>query len=290
MKMFTGTGVALVTPFCPDGSVDEISLRNLVDYTIEGGVNYLVALGTTSEAATLSVRESARVADVIVEQAKGRVPLVIGMGGNNTAELLENIGECDKLSSFDGLLSVTPYYNKPSQEGMYEHFKLVAEKSPIPVILYNVPGRTGINLTAATTARLSQDCPNIVGIKEASGSLEQATAILCSKRSDFVVLSGDDALTLPLMSIGVEGVISVIANIHPKEFSDMVRHAASGNFKAAAVIHLQLSEMCKALFLEGNPAGVKAALHAKGVIANNRLRLPLTPASAELYQKIKGLL
>lgn len=290
MNFYTGTGVALVTPFNEKGEIDEVSLRQLVREVILGGVDYLVALGTTSEAVTLTAAERSEVLTIILEENNGRLPVMVGIGGNNTAEVMKNIEAFPGIQKYCAVLSVTPYYNKPSQEGLYRHFKTLSENSPIPVFLYNVPGRTGVNMTAQTVIRLAQDCPNIAGIKEASGNFEQATAILKLKRKDFAVVSGDDGLTLPLMAIGMCGVISVVANVCPVEFSTLVRLANEGNFKAAADIHLQLAGLCKALFAEGNPTGIKAALQVKGTIRHNYLRLPLVAASEELGRHLKTLL
>ncbi|PXZ43725.1 4-hydroxy-tetrahydrodipicolinate synthase [Sanguibacteroides justesenii] len=286
MKKFSGVGVALITPFTNNGQVDEISLRGLVDHVIDNGVDYLVALGTTSEAATLSAEEKERVVNIIAEQNGGRLPLVLGVGGNNTQQVLQDLNTLPYVPQADAILSVTPYYNKPSQEGLYRHFKMIAEKSSLPVILYNVPGRTSVNMAAQTTLRLAHDFKNIIGIKEASGNFEQATAILKDKQEKFLFISGDDGITLPLMSIGCCGVISVIANAFPKEFTTMVHLASEMKFDGARKIHFELSELCKALFEEGNPAGIKAALHLKKVIACNKLRTPLTEVSEKLYQKL----
>ncbi len=289
MNLFAGTGVALVTPFDKESGVDDISLRKLVEYVIAGDANYLVALGTTSEAATLSEAERYRVMEVILEQNQGRLPVMAGIGGNNTREVAENIKRFPFLKFCKAILSVTPYYNKPSQEGMFRHFKALSEESALPLFLYNVPGRTGVNLSSETVVRLSHECPNIIGIKEASGNFQQVAEILKSMRPDFTVVSGDDGLTLPLMSIGVKGVISVLANVFPAEFSKMVRLASAGNFTDAARIHLRCTGLYKALFAEGNPAGIKAALHLKGIIAHNVLRLPLTSVSERLYGELKEL-
>jgi len=289
MNLFAGTGVALVTPFDKDFGIDEDSLRKLIEYVIAGDVDYLVALGTTSEAATLSEAERYQVMEVILEQNQGRLRVMVGIGGNNTREVAENIKRFPYLKSCKAILSVTPYYNKPSQEGMFRHFKALSEESPLPFFLYNVPGRTGVNLSAETVVRLSHECPNISGIKEAGGNFQQVSEILKSMRSDFMVVSGDDGLTLPLISIGVKGVISVLANAFPAEFSKMVRLASAGKYTEAARIHLKCTGLYKALFAEGNPAGVKAALHLKGMIANNLLRLPLAPVSERLYSELKEL-
>ena len=287
MKKFSGVGVALVTPFDEIGNIDESSLRNLVNYVIDGGVDYLVALGTTSEAATMTAEERAYVVGVIVEENAGRLPIVLGVGGNNTAQVVQELATLPYLKQGDAILSVTPYYNKPSQQGLYNHFKAIAEHSPLPVILYNVPGRTSVNMTAAITLRLSHDFENIIAIKEASGNFEQATSIIAGMPENFIFLSGDDGIALPLVSIGGSGVISVIANVMPHEFTSMVHLALEGEFREAKDIHLKLGEMFKALFEEGNPAGVKAALHVKGVIASQRLRAPLCEVSDTLYQKFK---
>ena len=290
MNFYRGTGVALVTPFNEKGEIDEISLRQLVREVIQGGVDYLVALGTTSEAATLTEAERLQVLTIILEENQGRLPVMVGIGGNNTAEVLKNIRNFPFVKECCAVLSVTPYYNKPSQEGLYRHFKTLSESSPLPVFLYNVPGRTGVNMSAQTVVRLAQDCPGIVGVKEASGNFEQATEILKYKRKDFAGVSGDEGLTLPLMSIGMSGVISVAANVCPVEFSTLVRLANEGNFGAAVEIHLRLSDLCKALFIEGNPTGIKAALQVKGTIRSNCLRLPLVEASEGLCRHLKALL
>ena len=289
MKKFSGVGVALVTPFDEQGRIDEPSLRNLVDYVIDGGVDYLVALGTTSEAATMSVEERAWVVRIIVEQNQGRLPIVLGIGGNNTAQVVQDLSSLPYLQQGDAILSVTPYYNKPSQQGLYNHFKMIAEYAPLPVILYNVPGRTSVNMTADTTLRLARDFENIIAIKEASGNLDQSTAIIAGMPENFMLLSGDDGITLPLLSIGGSGVISVIANVLPAEFSSMVHLALDEEYSEARHIHLRLAPVCKALFEEGNPAGIKAALHAKGIIACGKLRDPLCSVSSALYEKLSSL-
>lgn len=287
MERFAGTGVALVTPFDENLNIDEESLRRLADHVIRGGVDFLVVLGTTAECAVLTAEEKAKVVQIIADENKGRLPLMVGVGGNDTAEVVSTIKQAEWLKMCQGILSITPYYNKPTQEGIYAHFKAISQVSPLPLCLYNVPGRTGVNMTAATLARLSKDCPNIVAVKEASGNFEQATAILRTKREDLVALSGDDAVVLPLMALGFEGVISVLANVLPAECAALVNHVKNGNYAAAQKLHLALSELCKLLFLEGNPAGIKAALHAAGIIRCNTLRLPLTPVSGELYEKLK---
>lgn len=287
MKRFDGTGVALVTPFDEELQVDEISLRCLVEHVIEGGVDFLVALGTTAESATLSKEEKARVVRIIAEANRGRLPVMVGIGGNNTSEVVREIEEADWLKDCQGILSITPFYNKPTQAGLYEHFKTIAGIAPLPLCLYNVPGRTGVNMKAETIARLSLECPDIFALKEASGNFAQATAILKQKRPDMFVFSGDDAIVLPLMSLGFDGVISVVANIMPQECSALVNHVKKGHWADARQLHLRLSDFCKLLFEEGNPAGIKAALYAAGVIRCNKLRLPLTPVSEILFEKIK---
>lgn len=286
MDKFTGTGVALVTPFDEYLHIDRESLMQLVDNVIDGGVDFLVVLGTTAECATLSEDEKAEIVQLVVRQNRGRLPIMAGIGGNCTSEVVREIEGAEWLKDCDAILSVAPFYNKPNQTGLYEHFKTIAAVSSLPLCLYNIPGRTGVNMTAETIARLSYDCPNIIAVKEASGNFEQATSILKLKRPDFIALSGDDAIVLPLMSIGFEGVISVLANVLPGECVALVNNVRKGDFAEAQKNHLALSELCQLLFEEGNPAGVKAALQATGIIRCNDLRLPLTPVSDLLYQKI----
>lgn len=290
MKVFNGVGVALVTPFDEQQKVDKISLGQLIDAVTAGGVDYLVALGTTSEAATLSETERMEVLECILEKNAGRLPVMVGIGGNDTEEVVKKVRCFPYADRCDAVLCVTPYYNKPSQEGLYRHFRKVSENSALPLFLYNVPGRTGINMTAATTVRLSKDCPSILGIKEAGGNFAQISEILRYKREDFKVVSGDDGLTLPMLSVGAEGVISVIANVCSRQFSRMVHNALDGRYNEAAALHLQLADLFQALFAEGNPAGIKAALHARGIIRCNQLRLPLTPVSCELYDRLRNML
>lgn len=290
MEGFVGTGVALVTPFDENLNIDKESLERLVEHVIDGGVDFLVVLGTTAETATLTWEEKARVVDIISKVNRGRLPIMAGIGGNNTQEVIREIREAKWLEQCQGILSITPFYNKPTQTGLYEHFKAIAAVSQLPLCLYNVPGRTGVNMTADTLARLSSECPNVIAVKEASGNFEQATAILKLRQHGFVALSGDDAIVLPLMAMGFEGVISVIANVLPGKCSCLVNRVRKGDFSTAQQIHLELSGLCKLLFEEGNPAGVKAALHAKGIIRCNTLRLPLTPVREELYGEIRNLL
>ena len=289
MKKFSGVGVALVTPFDEEGAVDELSLRRLVNYVIEGGVDYLVALGTTSESATLTGEERRRVVEVIAEENGGRLPIVVGLGGNDTGRVVEELRSAPFLEWGDAILSVTPFYNKPSQEGLYGHFRALAEVAPLPLILYNVPGRTSVNMSAGTTVRLARECENVIAVKEASGNLAQMTEIVRDAPGGFMLLSGDDALTLPILSVGGCGVISVVANVLPGEFSAMVHAALEEEYGEARGLHLRLAGVCAALFAEGNPAGVKAALEARGVIASGRLRLPLAPVSDGLRARLGEL-
>ncbi len=284
----TGMGVALVTPFKHDKSVDYNALARLLEYQIKNGVDYLVVLGTTAETATLTCNEKAQLREFIAERVAGRVPLVIGVGGNNTMALVEELHTID-LTPFSAVLSVVPYYNKPSQEGIYQHYKAIAEASPIPVILYNVPGRTGVNMTAETTLRLAREFSNIIGVKEASGNINQMDDIIKNKPSDFMVISGDDGITFPLITLGAVGVISVIGNAFPREFSRMVRLALEGDYKRALTIHHRFTELFSLLFVDGNPAGVKCLLHAMGFI-ENELRLPLVPTRITTYERIRQVL
>ncbi len=285
--MLKGTGVALITPFHNNGTIDFTALENLVKYVIKGGVDFLVALGTTSEAPVLSTDEKTAVLNHIKEVNKGRLPLLVGVGGNNTQCIVDSLKSMD-ADGIDGILSVAPYYNKPNQRGMYYHFKAIATASPVPVILYNVPGRTSSNLTAETTLRLAEEFENIKGVKEASGDLSQIMQIIKNRPAGFSVLSGDDALTYPMMTLGSDGVISVVANAFPKQFSEMVRSSLTGDYDTARKIHYELIEIMEALFEDGNPAGVKAALNSMGIVSNN-LRLPLVKANKATYSKIAAL-
>lgn len=281
-----GVGVALVTPFKENGSVDFDALTRLVNFNIDGGVDYLVALGTTAETATLTCDEKSEVLDVILAANDGRVSVVVGVGGNNTAEV------CAQIPTFVrkgvcAVLSVTPYYNKPSQEGIYQHYKAIAESSPLPIVLYNVPGRTGVNMSASTTLRLAHEFKNIIAIKEASGSLNQVAYILRDRPEGFKVISGDDNLAFAVIAQGGDGVISVAANSFPVKFSTMIHAALKGDYKSAQSGFMSLLEATDLLFAEGNPTGVKAALAVKGIMGNY-LRLPLVSSSDELYSKIKS--
>ena len=287
-NIFKGLGIALVTPFTQEGEVDYTALSRLIDYQLANGADFLCILATTGETPTLTAEEKAKIKQMVIEKAGDKVPVLMGCGGNNTAEVVRELKEAD-FAGIDGILSVCPYYNKPSQEGLYQHFKAIAAASPLPVVLYNVPGRTGVNLKAETTVRLAKDCPNIVAIKEASGSLEQVDEIIKNKPDSFDVISGDDALTFPMIACGAAGVISVIGNALPKEFSRMIRLEMKGEIDAARKIHHRFTDLCNMLFVDGNPAGVKAMLHEMGMI-ENVLRLPLVPTRLTTMQRISDCL
>ena len=280
-----GTGVAFINPFKQDYSIDYESLGKIIEYVLYNQVDYLVVMGTTAETPTLSWEEKLELAAFARETVKGRVPLVYGIGGNNTSEVVASIRKAD-MHGYDAILSVTPYYNKPQQEGLYKHFMAIAEASPMPVILYNVPGRTGVNMTAETTLNLARSNSKICAIKEASGNLEQIAKIIKDKPQDFLVISGDDNLTLPILAIGGNGVISVVANVLPASFSTMVRWGLEEVFTEARKIHLALFEFTQYLFANGSPAGIKAALASLGM-CEEVLRLPLVPVTPELRSKIK---
>lgn len=284
---FTGTGVAIVTPFTTKGTVDFPALTKLVEHLIKGKVEYIVVLGTTGETATLSKDEKLHVINHIIQTTKKRVPLVLGVGGNNTAELVEQLKK-DDLSNFDAILSVSPYYNKPSQEGIYQHYKAISKASPLPIILYNVPGRTASNITWETTIRLANDFKNIIAIKEASGNIEQCMKIIKHRPAGFLVISGDDNLTLPLIACGANGVISVVANAYPKDFSDMVRAALKHDLKTAQKLHYKLMEITEQLFADGNPGGVKVVLAHKK-ITQTTVRLPLVEPNSTVKIKLKKI-
>lgn len=282
-----GTGLALVTPFNEDYSIDFNALSNLIEYTISGGVEYLVALGTTGESVTLSKTEKRQVYEFIAQQTKGRVQLVAGVGGNYTAEVIESLSLLKDLN-YDAILSVSPYYNKPNQEGIYQHFMAVANASELPIILYNVPGRTGSNMTASTTLRLANSSDNFVAIKEASGNPEQFMDLLHAKPADFEIISGDDNLTVPFVAMGMSGVISVIGQAYPKQFSTMVRLALDGNLTEACQLHYELYPLMKAIFADGNPGGIKALLSQMG-ICKNIVRLPLAPVNNQVFETLNQL-
>ena len=284
MKKFHGTGVAIVTPFNANGSVDFDGLKNLINYLIDGKVEYLVSLGTTGEASTLNKDEKKKIWEFTAEINNGRLPLVAGIGGNNTAELIQEI-KAFETTGYQAILSASPYYNKPSQEGIYQHYKALSEASALPLFLYNVPGRTASNVSPETTCRLAHDFKNIIGTKEASGSFDQFSQILRDKPEDFMLISGDDPAALPMISMGAVGVISVIGNALPQQFSEMIRLCLSGDFKAAAPVHLKLIEFTRLIFAEGNPSGIKAALKHLGV-CGAEVRLPLVSATSNLEQLI----
>lgn len=285
---FRGLGIALVTPFRPDGTIDTEALIRLVEYQITSGADFLCIMGTTAETPTLTRDEKRWLKALLVERVAGRVPLLMGCGGNCTAAVVEELRDTD-WTGIDGVLSVCPMYNKPSQEGLYQHFRAIALASPVPVVLYNVPGRTGVNMTAETTLRLARDFENIVAIKEASGNITQMDDIIKNKPEGFDVISGDDGITFPLITLGAVGVISVIGNALPREFSRMVRLALRGDYASALHIHHKFAELFKLLFVDGNPAGVKAMLHAMGMI-ENQLRLPLVPTRLTTMEQISAIL
>jgi 4-hydroxy-tetrahydrodipicolinate synthase len=288
MKKFKGTGVAIVTPFKSDSSIDFISMGRVINHVIDGGVDYIVLMGTTGESVTLTKDEKKALTSYVIEAVDNKVPVVIGIGGNNTQEIINYIKQAD-LSGISGILSVAPYYNKPSQKGMFQHFKAIATCSSLPVILYNVPGRTSSNISAETCLQLAHECENIVAIKEASGDLTQIMKIVKGKPENFSLISGDDLLTIPIIAAGGIGVISVLANAFPMQCSQMVNHALGNNFEAARTIQFRLIEMVEMLFREGNPSGVKAAMSAMK-LCQNTLRLPLVPVSDQLFDQIqKGI-
>lgn len=287
-KAFKGTGVAIVTPFKSDFKVDETALTKLVNHLIDGKVDYLVILGTTGESVTLTKEEKVQVTRCVISATKGRIPLVLGIGGNNTAEITHQLKNTD-VTGIDAILSVSPSYNKPNQEGIYQHFKAVAEASPLPIILYNVPGRTGSNMTSETTLRLANDFKKFIGIKEASGNIEQCMRIAKNKPNDFLLISGDDNLTVPMMAIGAKGVISVVANAFPFETSEAVRFALKQDFEKASACYFQLMEITDLLFADGSPGGVKAVLK-KLNICEDTVRLPLMNINKTVEEKLLALI
>ena len=285
---FNGTGVAIVTPFNKANKVDYPALERLLKHIINGGVDFIVAMGTTSEAVTLTELEKKKVLANVIRIVNNQIPIVLGIGGNNTQKVIETINNTD-LDNIAGILSVAPYYNKPNQRGLYEHFSAIANNCPKPIILYNVPGRTSSNLSAETTIKLAEEFENIVAIKEASGDFTQIMKVIKNKPPHFNVLSGDDALTLPMISVGTKGVISVVANAFPKEFSDMVRFALQGEFIEANKIHYSLLDIINQLFADGNPAGIKKALSILN-IAEDYLRLPLVKVNQQVADKLIQLI
>jgi len=290
MSIYTqlkGTGVAIVTPFTKTGAVDFAGLSKLINHLIAGKVEYLVVLGTTGETATLNKEEKQQVVNHVIKETKKRVPIVLGIGGNNTQEVIDSIKYAD-LSAFVAILSVSPYYNKPSQQGIYEHYKAIAQSTNKPIILYNVPGRTASNITADTTLKLAHEFKNIVAIKEASGNLEQCMSIINNRPKNFLVISGDDNLTLPLLACGADGVISVLANVYPKDFSEMVRCGLKGDFTTARKLHYKTFEITNQLFADGNPGGAKIALELLKICGSD-VRLPLVKPNEGVQQKLKQL-
>ncbi|MFY9307765.1 MAG: 4-hydroxy-tetrahydrodipicolinate synthase [Bacteroidia bacterium] len=287
-SQFRGTGVAIVTPFNKDHSVDYKSLSKLVNYIIKGGVEYVVVLGTTGESVNLTKEEKKLVVKCVVDTVNKRVPVVLGLGGNNTQEIVSALKIKSDFEGIDAILSVSPYYNKPNQRGIYQHYKAIAEVSPLPIILYNVPGRTSSNMLADTTIKLANDFKNIIAIKEASGNLEQCMKIIKYKPKDFLVISGDDNLTLPMVACGADGVISVVANAYPKDFSEMVRQILAGNVKEAQKLHYKLTDITEQLFADGNPAGIKAVLELKD-ICKAHLRLPLVNINKDTQRTLEKL-
>ena len=285
---FKGTGVAMITPFHKQGTIDFTALERLIEHLISGGANYLVVQGTTAETSTLTREEKNALAEFVVDIVNKRVPLVIGIGGNSTQEVINTI-RSNSLDGYDAILSVTPYYNKPQQRGLYLHYKSIATVSPLPIIMYNVPSRTSVNMKPEITLQLASEFDNIIGIKEACGNIEQIMDIIRNKPKDFLVISGDDLLTLPLLGMGADGVISVIANAYPKLFSDMVSLGLKGEMKKAREIHYKLTDFTRSVFADGNPSGIKAALEIKEIISNN-LRLPLVKIEKSHYNQLALLM
>lgn len=283
-----GMGVALITPFKADESIDYEALLRMVDYIVQNNADYLCVLGTTAETPTLTEDEKKKIKQLVVERVNGKVPIVLGVGGNNTRAIVESLKN-DDFTGVDAILSVAPYYNKPSQEGIYQHYKAIAEATELPIILYNVPGRTGVNMTAATTLRIAREFKNVIAIKEASGNITQMDDIIKNKPENFEVISGDDGIAFPLITLGAIGVISVIGNAFPKEFSRMTRLALQGDYANALKIHHSFTELFDLLFVDGNPAGVKSILNAMGMI-ENKLRLPLVPTRITTFEAIRKVL
>ena len=281
----TGMGIALITPFQTNGEVDYPALSRVVDYQLQNDTDYLVVLGTTGEAPTISNSEQKEITRFVIDKVNSRIPIVLGISGNNTRAVTERL-KAEDMEGVDAILSAVPYYNKPSQEGIYQHYKAIAQATSLPLVLYNVPGRTGINMTAETTLRLAQDFDNVIAVKEASGNLAQISSIIKYKPSDFQVISGDDGITFSLIALGGVGVISVIGNAFPKAFSRMVHSALSGDYANALSLHQDFLELYELLFADGSPAGVKSLLHIMGYI-ENELRLPLVPTRAATYEKIR---
>jgi len=283
-----GLGVALITPFKEDESVDYDALRRLVDYLLQNSTDFLCILATTAETPTLSEDEKHQIKDLVIERVDGRIPIVMGVSSNCTRNVIHTL-ETEDFTGIDAILSVVPYYNKPSQEGIYQHYKAIATSTDMPIVLYNVPGRTGVNMKAETTLRIANDFPNVIAVKEASGDITQMDDIIKNKPNTFQVISGDDGITYPLLTLGAVGVISVIGNAFPREFSRMIRLAMQGDYANALTIHHKFAELFKLLFVDGNPAGVKSMLNAMGMI-ENKLRLPLVPTRITTYDAIRKVL
>lgn len=288
MSKFKGTGVAIVTPFKEDRSIDYIGLEKLVNHLINGGVDYLVVNGTTGESVTLSRQEKLDVLAFVIKINNGKLPIVFGIGGNNTQDILDCFHTYD-FTGVDAILSVSPFYNKPSQEGIYQHYKAIAAICPLPIILYNVPARTGSHMEAETVLRLANDCKNVIGVKEASGVIFNSMKIIKNKPEGFLVISGDDILNLPIIASGGDGIISVIANAFPKDYSNMVKAALTGDFKAAQQLHYKYFDMVHYMFVDGNPAGIKATLKILG-ICGDTLRLPLVKVTSSTFQALENLI
>lgn len=281
-------GVALITPFRADESIDYDALLRMVDYLLQNNADYICVLGTTAETPTLSEDEKKKIKELVVERVNGKVPIILGVGGNNTRAIVDSLKN-DDFSGVDAILSVVPYYNKPSQEGIYQHYKAISQATELPIVLYNVPGRTGVNMTASTTLRIARDFKNVIAIKEASGNIAQMDDIIKNKPENFDVISGDDGITFPLITLGAIGVISVIGNAFPREFSRMTRLALQGDYANALKIHHKFTELFDLLFVDGNPAGVKSILNVMGMIENN-LRLPLVPTRITTFEAIRRVL
>ncbi len=287
-KKLIGTGVALVTPFQKNGDIDFDAFRKLIQHVLKGKCEYIVPMGTTGESVTLNHAEKKALLKCAIETAKGRVPVVLGLGGNNTAELIQSLKEFD-FTGVDAILSVSPYYNKPSQAGIINHYKALSKASPVPIILYNVPGRTGSNILPQTVFAIAKECKNVIGIKEASGSVDQIMQVIQGKPDGFLVISGDDSITLPLMAAGADGLISVIANAYPAQFSEMVRLCRKQNYVKARTLHYQFAPLLPLLFSEGNPSGIKAVLNELGITSDHQ-RLPMVPVSKTLLTALKAIL
>ena len=287
-RKLRGMGVALITPFNEDGSVDYDSLLRLVEYQVQNGTDFLCVLGTTAETPTLTSEEKQKIKRLVIERVNGRIPILLGISSNCTQTVIDTLKN-DDFTGVDAVLVAVPYYNKPSQEGIYQHYKAIAQSTKLPIVLYNVPGRTGVNMTAETTLRLARDFNNIIAIKEASGNITQMDDIIKNKPERFDVISGDDGITFPLITLGAVGVISVIGNAFPREFSKMTRLTLAGDYSSALAIHHRFTELFKLLFVDGNPAGVKAMLNMMGLI-ENKLRLPLVPTRITTFEKMKQVL